>query len=479
MVSDAIIFLAMLLVSVLLDARARPHSPSIRQWQGLLLHMLTMTVAFGLFLALSGSMPLAAVLAAALMALLVIGTNAKYAMLGEPLVFSDFALIAALFRHPRFYFTAITLRQRWMMLVGGVLLLCLAGLFVPRIEPHLAGLALSLSGLACLVALCASGALLNMAPVPDLEADVARYGLIATLLIYWRRWQETLDPPICAGALQTKVPGPDIILIVQCESFADPVDLTGDHRLALPGLARARRMAVQSGNLNVSGFGAYTMRTEYGVLFGRSEAELGFRRFDPFLTAAHETSYALPARLAGRDFRSVFVHPHDMSFYGRDRLMPACGFAELVGEEDLAAVRSTSHRYVDDRALGKVIGDLVESAAGPSLIYAVTMENHGPWATSNRSGSEAGLQAYLAHLRSSDAMLSDLIDRLGNIGRSSLLVFFGDHRPSIPGVTDPFGDRHTPYVMLRFSGEGLIEGDGGSVDLTPDGLHHAILDFFR
>jgi hypothetical protein len=55
-------------------------------------------------------------------------------------------------------------------------------------------------------------------------------------------------------------------------------------------------------------------------------------------------------------------------------------------------------------------------------------------------------------------------------------VFFGDHRPSIPGVTTPAGDRDTPYVIVRFSaGGGTVGRAVQPVDLTPDQLHHAIL----
>jgi hypothetical protein len=114
------------------------------------------------------------------------------------------------------------------------------------------------------------------------------------------------------------------------------VELFGDPALELPGLARARADAWQWGNLNVSGFGAYTMRTEYGLIFGRDEEELGFRRYDPFLTATREVAHALPARLAVRGWRSLFLHPHDLRFYNRHRIMPAAGFAEMVGEEHFA-----------------------------------------------------------------------------------------------------------------------------------------------
>jgi hypothetical protein len=312
--------------------------------------------------------------------------------------------------------------------------------------------------------------------VPDAVADVQRHGLIATLLLYWLRWRGTPDPAGCAPLAAEGLDAVGLVVVVQCESFADPVALTGDAGLALRGLGAARKLAWQWGELEVSGFGAYTMRTEYGVLFGRSEEALGFRRYDPFLTALGETSYALPARLRDGGYRSLFVHPHDMRFYGRDRLMPAIGFHQLIGEESFAPVPAGA-RYVDDGTLGKAITGLIDAAVGPTLVYAVTMENHGPWSKDRLTGSPGGLEAYMRHLRSSDAMLSGLIDHLRTSGRAAMLVFFGDHRPSIPGVTEPGGARHTPYVMIRTTASGeIVTGANRRVDLTPDGLHHAILE---
>ena len=476
-------FLAMLVGTLMLDATVRPRRHTGWRWQGLLLHILVMTATFGFFLTISGSVVVAAVLVTTLMALFTISSNAKHAMLGEPLLFSDLALIAALFRHPRFYFTAIPLRQRRALMLGGPgLPICFVLLFVPRIMPHAFGFGLLLAGIAGLLLLAVGGTLAGIAREPDVEADLVRYGLVATLLLYWWRWRETPNPPARRGLTAPaggadEPPCPEIIMVVQCESFADPVELTGDPSYALPGLARARAAAAQWGDLHVSGFGAYTMRTEYGLLFGRSEAQLGFRRYDPFLTAHGETSYALSARLATCGYRCSFVHPHDMRFYGRDRLMPAIGFRNLVGAEHFPPIPPGGGRYVNDRTLGAVLGDLANAADGPALLYAVTMENHGPWDTDALAGSMTGLDAYLGHLRSSDMMLNELIDRLEANGRSALLVFFGDHRPSIPGVTEPGGDRHTPYVMIRFDEDGrILPGDKRRADLTPHALHSAILD---
>jgi hypothetical protein len=473
-------FLAMLVASLMLDAAVPPHSTRPRRWQGLLLHLLVMTGIFALWLAGFGNATAAAVLAIAAMALFAVASNAKYKMLGEPLAFSDLALIAGIFRHPRFYFTAIPTRQRWMAAIAAlVAVMALPLLFSTEPQPHLVGAGLLLLAAGALLLLRA-GRFDSVVSAPDLAGDVARFGLIATLLLYWWRWRRTPDPRPCPtlapiGGLAGPA-APELIVIVQCESFADPVEITSEALPTLPGLAHARAIAWQRGNLHVSGFGAYTMRTEYGVLFGRSESALGFRRYDPFLTARGEASYALPARLAGAGYRSSFIHPHDMRFYSRDRLMPAIGFDELIGDSDFAPIPPGGGRYVDDRTLGATLVDLASQAATPRLIYAVTMENHGPWDSDNARDAAGRLDAYLGRLRSSDAMLDDLIQYLSNDGRPALLVFFGDHRPSIPGVTAPGGERHTPYVVVRFDAGGrTLKGDPTEIDLTPAALHHLVL----
>jgi hypothetical protein len=471
---DVLFFLLLLPVALGIDAAVRPRR-RLRSGLGHGLLLLVTTISFGAALALSGSAPLAALLSAALLALLAIASNAKRRVLGEPLLFSDLALLGAMVRHPGFYFTALSLPQRVAGVAGALALPALVSwLFVPRVAPHLAGVVLAAIASVALLRLVRSRVVASLARVPDAERDLARHGLVATLLLYWRRWRAEVDPAPLAAAPSppgARVDGPELVIVVQCESFADPVELAGAP--PLHALARARANAWQWGDLLVSGFGAYTMRTEYGVLFGRDEAALGFRRYDPFLTARGEASYALSARLGALGYRSLFVHPHDLRFYARDRLMPAVGFDALVGEEGFAAAAPGMGRYVDDRALGAALCDLADAATGPTFLYAVTMENHGPWGEGRIAGTAGGLDTYLAHLRGSDAMLGDLIDHLARRGRRALLVFFGDHRPTLPGVSEPGPARHTPYVMLRFGA-----GDdpaGRRVDLTPAGLHHAIL----
>lgn len=474
--SKVLTVLLFLVGAPLLDrlARPRPARTPMRSMAGLVLLWLLSALPFGLVLTLGGNPGVSAFLALAAVGLLTMVSNAKRAMLGEALVFTDLALLGAVFKHPQFYFSALNSAQKALLALSAPIVPLLIW-FTRTGEPalHLAGILILLGSGIVLRLIVGMAPWSRLAQHPDSESDVLRHGLIPTLFLHWLRWRASPDPEAPA-MLSQRVSADELVVMIQCESFADPADLFADPELELPGLATARQSAWQHGKLNVHGFGAYTMRTEYGVLFGRHQEALGFRRFDPYLTALNETHHALPARLRSAGWQSLFVHPHDMRFYNRDKILPAAGFAELCGEDRFAPPGSDEGRYVTDAAMADEILTLAASARQPTLIYAVTIENHGPW------GSKTGVSdlrgCYIELVRRSDAMLARLSRELANLGRPATLVFFGDHRPSIPGIAEPGGDLHTPYVILRFDSEGQpLPGTTTAQDLTPADLHHTIL----
>ncbi|MCJ2184721.1 LTA synthase family protein, partial [Novosphingobium sp. 1949] len=159
--------------AALVDGLVRPRG--VRKGWGLWLGALVWLSAFGAFLALSGNPQVAAALALAMQAVLALASNAKRAVLGEPLLFSDLALIGALFRHPQFYFSAL---KAWQKRAAGIVALALlAGLvllFVPAPAPHLAGLGLALGGVLVLAGSLRLALARGLAARPDAEADLAR-----------------------------------------------------------------------------------------------------------------------------------------------------------------------------------------------------------------------------------------------------------------------------------------------------------------
>jgi hypothetical protein len=465
---------------LLLDAWSKPRSAGLRlrSLAGSLVMILASLAAFGLALLVTGALVTSVALVVGFAGLVALVSKIKTKVLGEPLVFSDFALIGAVFQHPQFYLSALRGWQIALIMSGFTVAAAMVLWFSSgAVAPRLVGLGLVGVAGVLLVLLLRSRRWDELAANPDSHRDVAAHGLIAALLVHWLRWRKLVDPKPCNAPPIAGQPD-QLVIVVQCESFADPLDLWSDPALELPGLSAARAMARQSGRLMVHGFGAYTMRTEYGVLFGRGEDDLGLRKFDPYLTAGGEISFSLPNRLSADAWTSLFVHPHDMRFYGRDKLMVEAGFTRLVGQDCFALPSAGEGRYVTDAAVADKIAKLAATANSPKLIYAVTIENHGPWAAGSKGGAAAGREQYMRLLQRSDALLARLTDLARQLQRPVILCFFGDHRPSIPGVCEPGADRHTPYVLLDIGPDGAPRGSGENAgrDLTPAQLHHLILE---
>lgn len=434
----------------------------------------TGTLSFGILVAVTGAWLPSMLLVVMVAGTLSLASNVKRQVLGEPLVFSDLTLVGAVFQHPQFYLSAL---RPWQVVVAGLgfvgLLTAVVQFSTLDVPSRLVGLVLSIASAPWLAAMVAMPSWRRLENEPELDRDVRAHGLIAMLLVYWYLWSRQSglglsDLPTVEGQEN------QLVIVVQCESFADPLAMFPGDAEPLPGLSLAKRIAWRSGRLEVSGFGAYTMRTEFGALFGIPETRLGLNRFDPFLTAVSAASCSLPHRLS-KAWTSVFVHPHDLRFYGRNKLMPAIGFEVLIGEDAFPVPTSAEGRYITDAAVCDKILGIPAVVNGPCLIYAVTIENHGPWSAKGQ-GAGGNWAEYLRLLSRSDAMLSRLVEELPRMRRPVTLCFFGDHRPSIPSVSIPGGERYTPFVILKFdsSGQPVVSSDADRT-ITPAELHSEIL----
>jgi phosphoglycerol transferase MdoB-like AlkP superfamily enzyme len=202
------------------------------------------------------------------------------------------------------------------------------------------------------------------------------------------------------------------------------------------------------------------MRTEFAVLTGLTEADLGFDRFNPYHAFARAPVASLAWRLRGRGYRTLCVHPFDRRFFRRDLAMVNLGFDGFLGPEAFVGA-TASGRYVDDVEVARRIVELID-AEGPNLfVFAITMENHGPWTGTPatpafdhpelaRIAQAAALGQYLDGLRKADRMIARLTAALDR-HRPSLLGFYGDHLPSLPAAFDAlrFEDNRTDYLIWR------------------------------
>ncbi|GBU19726.1 MULTISPECIES: LTA synthase family protein [Methylobacterium] len=409
---------------------------------------------------------------------LAIVSRLKRGVIGEPLVFSDFALIPQVPRHPDLYYT----KPFGHPAIAGPLLLSVGVVVLwywlePTVLPGSPWMALAailvlpllLAGFAAsLLTPLAAGWIAGQVPRPDPEADVARYGLAASLVLYVLRWRATRrDPPVPLPAANDSDlrPAAEIVVVVQLESFVDPERLGG---APIPALELFRARALQHGRLRVPAHGAYTMRTEHAVLTGRTAEDLGFGVFDPYLSAGGREpgSLAQLANAAGYD--TAFVHPFHRNFFDRARVIEEIGFRRLVMEEDFAGAERVGP-YVGDAALGRHILAEVRERTGPLFLFAVTMENHGPWKRGRLAGIDEPLDQYLHHVAHTGRMVEDLV--AGLEGLDAVLCVYGDHAPALPNCRPGFGGTATDYAVFRF---GCSTMPPRRVDLSADALGRAL-----
>jgi phosphoglycerol transferase MdoB-like AlkP superfamily enzyme len=409
-------------------------------------------------------------------AALIYVSRAKRSVIGEPLLFSDFALLPQVPRHPELYY----IPPLWDPRIAIPALLTLAATVLwYRTEPSVlpdAGIPrlLALVGLPLVLVLLVLAAprpplarlIARWFPRPDLEADVIRVGLPASLLGYTARALAG-SAPIPAPPPLPPGPGDDVLVVVQLESFVDPERLGGE---PLPAMALIRARATQYGRLQVPAHGAYTMRSEHAVLTGRPPDSLGFGRYDPYTSRSGDEPTSL-ARLAGaRGYATLFLHPFHRDFFRRAQVMEALGFTDLVmGEAFESAPRVGP--YVGDVALGERLLDAVRTRRRPLFLFCVTMENHGPWKPGRLPGISDPQAQYFHHVAHTGQMIEDLVAGLDALARARgeaiTLCVFGDHAPSLPACAPGFGGRTTEYALFRL---GRPAAAPRRIDLAADAL---------
>ena len=181
------------------------------------------------------------------------------------------------------------------------------------------------------------------------------------------------------------------------------------------------------------------------------------------------------------------VHPYPVSFYSRDSAYPALRFDEFLDIEDFRDAERYGP-YVSDAAVAAKVSGLLDRGKEPLLVFAITMENHGPLHLEKVAPGDVerlytappppgyeDLTVYLRHLANADRMIRALRERLERSPRDGWLAWYGDHVPILPAVYDATGyaDGRTDYFIW---GKGRSPGAGAPVELGIEELGAALLE---
>jgi hypothetical protein len=451
-------------------ARARPAASA-----ALLLDMAPFAIGVGLLVLATGRPLFAGLVILALGAGFTVADHAMRQTLHEPVVFPEMSELPQVFTHPHLY---LPFAGPGLVLGGaaGAFAFGLALLFLepPAWAPQ-PGLALIVTALIAAAGWllarepllgAAASALRGFAPSGEPFADAERLGPFAMLLTHCmiaraeraRRCSALCAPSVLAGGCEGTAP----LILVQCESFFDArrlsPSLPGN---LLPGFEACCATAALSGRLEVPGWGANTMRTEFAVLTGIPESELGYDRFNPYYALTRTPIASQVWRLRQAGYRTICLHPFDRRFFRRDLAMPALGFEEFLGRETLGGSRVPP--YYPDPDLARDILRILDAHGPRTFIFAITMANHGPWVETGppidpslarlfdpAEVPQGGtLLRYLDGLRRSDQMLQILMAGIEQRKSAAVLGFFGDHLPSLPRAYAHFGfdAPHSDYAI--------------------------------
>ncbi len=266
--------------------------------------------------------------------------------------------------------------------------------------------------------------------------------------------------PYQAKEAMEKFNSPDVIVILS-ESFWDP-KLIPDTKFSKNPIknyeAIAKRENARSGNMYVTATGGGTVKTEFDVLTGLTVEQLPAGAVPWQYVNFNIPSY--PSHYKELGYRTVFLHTYLPSFYLRSSAYPYIGFDEIYFEEELTAIEEIkweqSGMYISDDSFVDYVEYLLDKdSQKPCFLFGISMENHQPYENKyqefevevdNPYLSEEAityLKNYTTGVYNSDLALKKLVDYIDKREKDTLLVYFGDHLPTL-------GQNRAAYVESGF-----------------------------
>lgn len=261
---------------------------------------------------------------------------------------------------------------------------------------------------------------------------------------------------------QFKETQPSVICIMN-ESFSDLSTYDFMQAVGYTGPAYYNSLAdtLQRGSLHVSTSGGGTAMTEFEFLTGNSMAFTG--NTQPYQMYNFTNVDSLAKQFSQLGYDTTAMHPNRAINYRRDTVYAQLGFDEFLDIEDFEDC-PTYHSGATDASTYDKILEILETDSDPQFIFDLTMQNHGgygretvpeedktnfyPEGLSQNLSSQ--LNVYLACINRSDSDLEAFIETLRNLDRPVVVVFFGDHQPTVgPEMYDELNPNVDSFTRLQ------------------------------
>ncbi len=250
---------------------------------------------------------------------------------------------------------------------------------------------------------------------------------------------------------------PNVIAIMN-EAFADlnavnDLALEQDYMPFVRSLQGAENAV--TGTLDVSVFGGGTCNTEYEFLTSNVSSMLRVGSY-PMQQFVNTESVSIASNLRSLGYKTVGLHPYYGSGWNRSRAYPLLGFDQFITIDDFAEDTGKIREYVSDEACYEKIIEVFDQTQEPLFLFAVTMQNHGGYETAwddmpddvsfAKENECEQTDRYLELAKLTDEATRKLIEYIDNSDSETIVLFFGDHQPSL-------GDEYGKLFPVTTTGE--------------------------
>lgn len=264
---------------------------------------------------------------------------------------------------------------------------------------------------------------------------------------------DTITDQVADKKEETKVTAEDApnIICVLLESFCDPdeIKFLSYNEDPIPTFHKLEEK-YSSGYLTVPVVGAGTANTEFEILTGMSMRYFGTGEY-PYKTILKKTDCeSVASDLASIGYGTHAVHNNGGNFYSRVNAFSMMGFDTFTSKElmNIQSYTPNGSWATDDILVNETIKTLDATPNQPDFTYTITVGTHGdypkepviinpPYVAEGVDDPEAQNQwtYYINQLNEVDTFMKDLISAVKKRNEDTVIVFFGDHLPTM-GLTD-------------------------------------------
>ncbi|MBL1226313.1 LTA synthase family protein [Enterococcus sp. BWR-S5] len=260
------------------------------------------------------------------------------------------------------------------------------------------------------------------------------------------------------------------IVFVMSESFSNPLALEGVTADKNP-LTDYQAIAEQtySGQMLSQNYGGGTANIEFEALTSFSMELFNAQMTTPYtmLLPKLDEVPSIVSLLKKENYQTTAIHPYNTSMYKRKDVYELLGFDSFLYEDTMTHTEKIeSNPYISDEAAYQEVMDLLADNETPQFVHLVTMQTHMPYGdkystlnyASQSKGNKKAIDSYMQDIAYSSEALKGFIAELDKLDRRTLVVFWGDHLPSIysdeiKAENDEVAMHKTEFMMYDTAGK--------------------------